>query len=152
MYCTINIRCTQVKMDWLNKVILNAVWGSCLFYNERWREKKFFFEAKFIVRDTGNDSAMGGCSRWSMSIKNHSWPKVSKQRQTSNVGNLEPAPCGRWMLRSCTISSVTVLSELGIHVLSLKQAVVRSSVNSCNLCEWLKRAHGLWHKDNRAGL
>lgn len=29
----------------------------------------------------------------------------------------------RWMQRICTIDSVTVLGELGIHALSLKQAI-----------------------------
>lgn len=48
-----------------------------------------------------------------------------------------PAPYGRWMLRICTIGSVTALGELGIHVLSLKQAAraVSEAAVGATVCE-----------------
>lgn len=81
-----------------------------------------------------------------MSMKNRSLPsEVSEQRQTSRVGSLEPAPRGRWMPGICTIVSVAALGELGIHVLSLKQAVRAVSEAAvgakCRLCEQLRKAH-----------
>lgn len=80
-----------------------------------------------------------------MSMKNRSLPsEVSEQRQTSRVGSLEPAPCGRWMLGICTVVSVTELGALGIHVLSIKQGVragVEAAVGeTCRVCVWLRNA------------
>lgn len=58
----------------------------------------------------------------------------------------QPVPRGRWMLRICTIGSVTGLGELGIHVSGLKQALraVLEAAVGATACKWLRRAHSDW--------